>query len=306
MPAGHAATTIPCATCGAPMGDDAVCRQCLLDLAWFDAANEDAGVGQEGEDSGRVVGGWTLGEVLGRGATAVVYRARRGEQEVALKMLRPGLLRDAALRRRFDQEMRLTATLRHPHILPVLDVGEQDGMPYFALTLAAGGTLATRLAEEGPLAPARVFEIGVAICEAVEHAHSQGVLHRDLKPGNILLDDQGNPYVSDFGVARLLDPDGAGGATWTRIGTPAYMAPEQIHGQRATPATDVFGLGAVLFEMLTGQPPAPAERVLRPLPPAWEPIIRRALSEAPADRHPSAAALLAALASLRLGIGDSR
>lgn len=289
------ATTIPCATCGAPMGDDAVCRQCLLDLAWFDAANEEAGGGQMGEDSGREVGGWTLGEVLGRGATSVVYHARRGEQVAALKMLRPGLLRDAALRRRFDQEMRLTATLRHPHILPVLDVGEQDGMPFFALTLAAGGTLATRLAERGPLPVPQALTAGIAICHAVHHAHTKGVLHRDLKPGNILLDDQDQPYVADFGIARLLDADGAGGATWTRIGTPAYMAPEQIHGQRATAATDVFGLGAVLFEMLTGQPPAPDERVLRPLPPALAGIVRRALSEEPAARQPTAHALAAAL-----------
>lgn len=293
------ATTIPCATCGAPMGDDAVCRQCLLDLAWFDAANDEAAIGQADEETGRVVGGWTLGEVLGRGATSVVYRATRGQQVVALKMLRPGLLRDANLRRRFDQEMRLTATLRHPHILPVLDVGEQDGMPFFALTLAAGGTLATLLTERGPLPPARALDLGIAISQAVHHAHSKGVLHRDLKPGNILLDDQGTPYVADFGIARLLDPDGTGGATWTRIGTPAYMAPEQTLGQRATAATDVFGLGAVLFEMLTGQPPAPDERVLRPLPESLADIVRRALSEKPADRQPTAHALAAALIAVQ-------
>ncbi|MBS0657816.1 MAG: protein kinase [Verrucomicrobia bacterium] len=213
--------------------------------------------------------GYTILETLGRGGTGTVYLARQhgSERRVALKMVQSRHLRDEVVLERFRSEVRLVGALSHPHVLPLYEAGVHDGMPFFSMQWAEGGTLAEAIAR-GPLEPRRAAELLERVARAVHHAHQRGVLHRDLKPANILLGADGKPYVSDFGVARVLTEDG-GGLTLTGsvVGTPGYLAPEQAAGGAAalTTAADVFGLGAILFAALTGQAPFVAETPLATL-----------------------------------------
>jgi serine/threonine protein kinase len=253
------------------------------------------------------------GEVA-HGGMARVYRAvdlvRGGE--VAIKVLRPELA--AALGHgRFLQEIRILARLRHPNILPLLDSGEGGGSLYYASRYIPGSSLQRRLATEAPLPLDEVVRIGRDVAAALDYAHRSEVIHRDVKPGNILLDDD-RALVCDFGIARAVELAGGdrlASSSGFVLGSPAYMSPEQATAGAIDSRCDVYGLGCVLYEMLTGEPPFtgptaqavlarslsgefPAVRTLRPdVPAAAEAAIRSALASEP-DRRPGTAGELVA------------
>ena len=206
--------------------------------------------------------GHELQEVLGRGGMGVVYRARhlRLNRCVALKMLLTGAHAGPEARERFLREANAAAGLRHPNIVQVYEMGDQDGQPYFTMEFVEGGNLAGKLAGV-PQPPRHAAELLATLAEAVEAAHQSGIVHRDLKPSNILLTADGTPKIGDFGLARRME--GESGLTWTgiSIGTPSYMAPEQAEARPLAwgPTVDVYALGAILYEVLTGRPPFRAE-----------------------------------------------
>src|SRR6516165_9326656 len=255
------------------------------------------------------VPGYEVEAVLGHGGMGVVFRARhlRLGRLVALKMTLAGAYAGSHERERFRREAEAIAALRHTNVVQVYDVGDWAGRPYFTMELIEGGSLAQRLA--GSPQPARQAAALLAtLAEAMHAAHQGGIVHRDLKPANILLTLDGTPKVTDFGLARRLE--GGGGLTLSGVplGTPSYMAPEQGrgHGDAIGPATDVYALGAILYELLTGRPPFRAEtaaatlqQVLAedPVPPTrlnprvprdLEIICLKCLQKQPHCRYPSA------------------
>ena len=216
---------------------------------------------------------------IGRGGMGVVYRAhqRSLNRDVALKMMVRGVFASPDDLRRFRTEAESAAKLTHPHIVSVYEVGEQAGLPYFSMQLIDGETLAERISRN-PLPPREAAALLIPVCRAIAYAHRSGVLHRDMKPSNILVDQSNHPYVSDFGLARIvqkaqgLPPLGVAlTQSGAILGTPGYMAPEQAVGdpRQIGPATDIYSLGAVLFAMLTGRPPfqcaSPADAVIMAL-----------------------------------------
>ena len=253
---------------------------------------------------------------LGAGGMATVYLAHdiKHERDVAIKVLHPDL--GAALGgERFLTEIRTTARLQHPHILPLLDSGDADGLLYYVMPLVRGETLRARLEREQLLPVADALRIAREVADALQHAHAQGIIHRDIKPENILLQD-GHALVADFGIALAVQQAGGQRMTQTgmSLGTPQYMAPEQAMGERAVDArADVYALGCVTYEMLTGEPPftgpttqaiiarmmteVPRGLVIQraSVPPNVEAAVLGALERLPADRFASAAAFAAAL-----------
>ncbi len=232
-----------------------------------------------GEAEAVTLGDYELIAELGRGGMGVVYQARQTSlgRTVALKMILRGMTPSAADLARFRTEAESAARLDHPSIVPIYDVGEYQGQPFFTMKYVAGTTLAQRLAE-GPLPPREAAALLAPICRAIHYAHERGVLHRDLKPSNILIDAEGRPHVSDFGLAKRVEGEDRVTQTGAVLGTPSYMAPEQAAGTRGRlgPASDVYSLGTILYQMLTGRPPfqsaSPVETVLmvleqEPLPP---------------------------------------
>lgn len=224
-------------------------------------------------------GEYTLVEELGRGGMGVVYRADQPalQREVAIKMILRGPMASSGERDRFRAEAEANAKLEHPGIVPVYEVGEADGRPYFSMKLIRGETLAYFLSN-GPFSPREGARILASVARAIHFAHERGILHRDLKPSNILIDESGQPHVTDFGLAKQWDDPESLTRTGAILGTPAYMAPEQAAGIRGAigPASDVYSLGVILYHMLTGRPPfqaaSPVDLVLMvreqdPVPP---------------------------------------
>src|SRR5207244_8406355 len=214
---------------------------------------------------------WRLGnyqilEEIGRGGMGVIYRARQRHSRriVALKRVLSHHADSRETLARFRREAEAAASLDHPGILPIYEVSEgEDGLPFFSMKFAPGGSLL----DAGPALrdePRRSVALMAKVARAVQYAHGQGILHRDLKPGNILLDGRGEPLVSDFGLAKWLDTTSDVTRTLTIFGTPGYIAPEQARGQAAslTPAADVYSLGAILFDLFTGRPPFLGEHAL--------------------------------------------
>ena len=241
---------------------------------------------------------------IGRGGMGEVWQADDLvlETSVALKLVRSA---SQEARDRLLKEVRLARSITHPAVCRVYDIGEADGQVFYSMELVWGEDLATLLKRAGRLPPERVIAIGRQLCEGVAAAHAHGVLHRDLKPGNILIDENGSIRITDFGIATVRTE--ATGRT--RIGTPAYMAPEQvIGGTPLSERTDVYAIGLILYELLVGERPfadsspttavAPRPSTLVPeVDPRLERVILKALSPAPEDRHASAAAIGAALPS---------
>src|SRR5262249_1608608 len=204
------------------------------------------------------LGDYVLLEVVGRGGQGVVYRAHQKSLNriVALKMISVGSWATEAHLKRFRREAEAAASLEHPGIVPIYEVGERDGSCYFSMKFVEGGQL-DEVAKRKPMPPRRAAELIAKVALTIHYAHEHGILHRDIKPGNILLDANGEPHLTDFGLARLVESESSVTQTLDVLGTPSYMAPEQAVGNNAavSSATDVYGLGAVLYQLLTGQPP---------------------------------------------------
>lgn len=301
-----------CPTCGAPRSEGVLgglCPDCLIrhSIRPLGEPTVQDSAGPLVQSAGRPEDYELLGEI-GRGGMGVVWRARhiRLNRLVALKTLRPGTRVDMRTLDRFRDEAAAAATLVHPNIVPLYEVGEWGGKPFFAMALLEGGTLADYRGKHPRPDFRRVVALVARLARAVHYAHQRGLIHGDLKPANVLLDDQGEPQLTDFGLARWVD---GGNPRWI-AGTPAYMAPEQVRGDvHITTAVDVYGLGALLYELLTGSPPygnGDTEPLLRaiqesPVPSAraldptidldLDAVLKRALAKAPQDRYASAAEL---------------
>ncbi len=263
---------------------------------------------------GAQVGPYTVAELIGGGGMALVYKAHQPalDRYVALKVIRAELVRDPALRERFSREAHTIAHLEHPFILPLYDVGQADGVMYLAMRFVDSGTLGTLLAA-GPLAPARACALVAQVADALGYAHRHGVIHRDVKPANILIAPDDHALLADFGIAKLLSELKHITDTGALIGTPYYMAPEQIQAGAVDARTDIYSLGLVLYECLTGRRPFEAETpwavmqmqlsapvptpldLVPTLPPALAQVVLRATAKHPAERFQTAEALAAAL-----------
>jgi serine/threonine protein kinase len=255
---------------------------------------------------GKTLGQFEILEEIGRGGMATVYRARQTSinRVVAVKILPRHLLHDPGFFERFEREVDVIAHLEHPHILPIYDYGEADGIPYIAMRYLAGGSMAQLIRRTMGAMPLDQLEKPfVQVAQALDYAHQQGIIHRDLKPGNIMMDETGNAYLSDFGIARVLGSNLTGSAI---IGTPAYMSPEQANGLPLDARSDIYALGVVLFELITGREPYQAEtpmalllkHINEPLPPfknyrddvpdAVEGVVGKATAKDPNQRFSSA------------------
>ncbi|MBO0695018.1 MAG: protein kinase, partial [Verrucomicrobia bacterium] len=256
-----------CHNCGDKIFHDApkgLCPACLVDTAIGLLANESVAAGDHcgsaprpGETLGDL-GEYELLEEIGRGAQGVVYRARQKSlnRVVALKVIGLGHWAAKAHIKRFRLEAEAAASLDHPFIVPIHEIGESKGSCYFSMQLVEGGQL-NQVLRGGPMGKRQAAELIAKLARTVHYAHEHGILHRDIKPGNILIDATGEPHLTDFGLARLVEADSTITGTTEALGTPSYMAPEQARGatEQLTSATDVYGLGAVLYQLLTGHPP---------------------------------------------------
>jgi eukaryotic-like serine/threonine-protein kinase len=276
------------------------------------------------EVEGLQVAGYELLGVLGRGGMGVVYKARQValNRTVALKMVLAGSHAAAEDRVRFRTEAEAVALLQHPNIVQIYEIGEHDGRPFFSLEYCAGGSLAGKL-DGTPLPSRQAAQLIETLARTMHAAHEQGVVHRDLKPANVLLTKDGTPKITDFGLAKQLGSAKGQTQTGAIMGTPSYMAPEQAAGKTKDvgPPADIYALGAILYELLTGRPPfkaeTPMETVMQtlenePVPPSLlnpkldrdlETICLKCLEKDPAHRYPSAADLADDLD--RYGQGES-
>src|SRR5579884_1990633 len=253
---------------------------------------------------------YELHELIGEGAFGCVYRGtdRRLARPVAVKVIKPWWSEDPDWVRSFEREAQLLARVNDPGIVQIFDVGQAEEGMYYVEELVHGGSLAERL-RGGALDPREACDLARQLCSALAQAHAHGVVHRDVKPANVLISAQGRVKVGDFGVALLAEASTDGGLA-TVVGTPRYMAPEQAQGQLSTPATDIYSVGVVLYEMLAGRPPfsgstavelavkhlhEPPPPLQRTVPLAVQRVVLRAMAKRPEDRYADAGAMAEAL-----------
>jgi Protein kinase domain len=269
---------------------------------------------------GDQVAGYQIAEQIGTGGMAVVYRALdlRLDRPVALKVLAPRLAEDDAFRQRFIRESRAAAGVDHPHIIPVFEAGDADGVLFIAMRYVGGGDVRSLIQSEGRISPGRATAIAAQAASALDAAHAHGLVHRDVKPGNMLLDSAGgrdHVYLADFGLSKHSLSANTLTAAGQFMGTLDYVSPEQIQGQRADGRADQYALACTIVEMLSGRPPykrdesmallwaqleapPPVLTELRPdLPPEVNEVMRTALAKLPADRFPTCTAFTSALAA---------
>jgi ligand-binding sensor domain-containing protein len=265
---------------------------------------------------GKTIGQYQVLEQIGRGGMATVFKAYQPSMDryVAIKILPSHFTEDESFVGRFAQEARALARLEHPHILPVHDYGEQEGTTYLVMRYVRAGTLKDLITREGPLDLKEVARVLAQVGGALDYAHSQDVIHRDIKPSNVLIDERGNTFLTDFGIAKLVAETAQFTASGAVIGTPAYMSPEQGMGMPVDCRCDIYSLGVVLYELVTGRVPFEAEtplavllkhvndplplpRQIKPdLPEAVERVILKAMAKSPDDRFQSAQQMVDALA----------
>src|SRR3954447_11573149 len=250
--------------------------------------------------------GHRIDDVAGRGGMGVVYRATQLalERTVALKLITPALAGDPEFRARFVRESRAAASIEHPHVIPIFSAGEEQDVLYISMRFVDGEDLRALLRRDGALEPRRAARIVAQVAAALDAAHERGLVHRDVKPANVLLTPTDHAYLTDFGLIKRV---GEGATQISRpggwVGTLGYVAPEQIRGQRVDARADVYALGAVLYHALTGEPPFSADsdeatmwrhlndeppRVGGDAPRGFDAVIRRSLAKRPDDRYPSA------------------
>ena len=262
---------------------------------------------------GQSVGPWHVESMLAMGGMGRIYKAHGPNGEsVALKLIKPELARDLIFRKRFDREAQIAERVKHPHLVPVLDAGEHAGVPYLAQQFIGGGSLAEKIEKDGPLDLATAVRVCSEVAGGLDALHEHALFHRDVKPANILLDEGGVAYLTDFGLAKDTQ-----GSLLTRpgqaLGSLDYMAPEQIRSEQVSPPTDVYALGCVMYECLVGKPPFADRQGMRvlwahlqdmpadptegrsDLPSELGPVILTALQKDPADRPQSASAYAEAL-----------
>src|SRR5574341_228809 len=260
--------------------------------------------------TGQTLGQYEIVRLIGRGGMSSVYLARQKSinRMVAVKVLPQHLMSDETFLKRFQREVQAVALIQHPRISPVHDYGEHEGTPYIVMAYIDGGSLAAHIQKTGPLPLGQVERLTAQIGEGLDHAHKLGIIHRDFKPSNVLLDTHGNAYLSDFGIARISQETSH--LTGSRIvGTPTYMAPEVFKQEAATPAVDLYALGVTLYQIISGvapfegttpvalmyahlNEPVPSIEAARPgVPPAVQIVLDRAMAKAPEDRYPSCADL---------------
>ncbi|ALV37694.1 serine/threonine-protein kinase [Streptomyces sp. CdTB01] len=287
--------------------------------------------GRPSELVGRQVAGYRIEREIGRGGMAVVYRALdlRLERTVALKLLAPELARNDTFRRRFTHESRAAAAIDHPHIVPVYEAGETDGVLYIAMRYVDGSDLRHLLDRRGPLAPSTTLRIAAQVASALDAAHEHGLVHRDVKPGNILVargtdsDHPEHTYLTDFGLTKKSLSLTGFTSVGQFVGTLDYVSPEQISGRPVDGRCDVYGFACVIYETLAGRPPfrrdddmallwahqydqPPPLTEFRPdLPAAVDTVFDRALAKSPDDRHDSCLAFVAALRTAVVGREDT-
>jgi len=271
------------------------------------------------------IGRYEIKSELGRGGMATVYRGYdpRFEREVAVKVLPPELLHaDPQFRLRFEREAKIIAQLEHPSIVPVYDVGEEDNQPYFVMRFMSGGSLTDRI-KAGVFTIEQATRIIEQIAPGLDEAHIKGIVHRDFKPSNILFDNKGAPYISDFGIAKMTQSQ-AGSVTGSAIiGTPAYMAPEQAQSDKVDGRADIYALGIILYEMLTGKQPYEADtpmgvaikHITDPVPHILdanpdlpydiEEIIQKAMAKDRDDRYATAQEMVESLREITRGERDA-
>ena len=267
--------------------------------------------------AGDEIGGYLIEAIVGRGGMGLVYRARqrRPDRIVALKVIVPELAADPSFRARFEHESNVAAQIEHPNVVPVYEVGDEQGLLYIAMRFIHGIDLGGLLARSGPLEPGRATRLISPVGDALDVAHARGLVHRDIKPGNLLVDPSDHVYLTDFGLTKRTGQTKGMTATAMFVGTVDYIAPEQIEGRKIDGRADIYSLGCVLYEVLSGSVPFPrdseipkifahmndpAPRLVNVPEPLAE-VVARAMAKRPGDRFPSAGAFTRAALEAAVG-----